>query len=50
MAQSAILVFIGFPHFATDEFIFNTANKVSAIKLLDKSLKLKAQYKLHSLR
>jgi len=47
MAQSAILMLIAFPHFARDE-LFNNAIKVSTKKLLDKSLKLKAQYKLHS--
>jgi hypothetical protein len=51
MAQSAILIFIGFPQYATrGELILNTATKVSAKQLLDKSLKLKAQYKLRSLR
>jgi hypothetical protein len=50
MAQSAILMIIGFPQFAKDELIFNTATKVSVKKLLDKSLKLRAQYKLRSLR
>jgi len=50
MAQSAILMFIGFPQFVRDELILNTANKLSAKKLLDKSLKLKAQYKHRSLR
>jgi len=50
MAQSPILMFIGFPQFARDELIFNTANKVSAKKLLDKSLELKEQYKLRPLK
>jgi len=49
MAQSAILMFIGFPHFARDKLILNNATKVSAKKLLDKSLNLKAQYELRSL-
>jgi len=50
MAQLDILMLIGFPHFARDELVFNTKAKVSVKKLLDKSLKLKVQYKHRSLR
>jgi len=50
MAQLDILMFIGFPDFARDELIFNIAAKVLVKKLLDKSLKLKVQYKPRSLR